>query len=74
MSIEFFTCVLRINRVYRGFFFIFNFEEFENRELYINLEKDVLKCIILEKFVNKNVCVIYEYCVSVCILEMGGIE
>lgn len=74
VSTESLTCVLRTNRAHRGFLFTLNSEEFENRELYTNLEKKISKCIILEKLANKNVCVIHEHCVSVCISETGGIE
>lgn len=58
-------------------FLTYNSVEFENLELYTNLEKishNISKYLILAKTASKNTCVIHQHCVGVYISKRGIVK
>lgn len=69
MSLASLKCVLRTHRAHSGFLLTHNSAEFENLQLYTDLEKishNISKYRILAQLANKA-CVVHEHAVRVCI-------
>ena len=77
VSLASLKCVLRTHRAHSGFLLTHNSAEFENLQLYTNLEKishNISKYHILAELVSKEACVVHEHAVRVCISGRGTVK